>query len=127
MHSHFDRLFALCLAFAVLLAPAVARAGVAFAGIPDHQMQMMGAGQCQMPASGAADHGKDYKSCCISVDVARVGLVSVRRPALRPDFAAGSHDRLMINLGGAVFAGEPDREIELQKGDAVALRGAEAG
>lgn len=56
-----------------------------------------------------------------------LGLVSVRRSALRSDFAPGSHDRLMINLAGAVLAGERGQEIELQQGDAVALRGAEGG
>jgi AraC-like DNA-binding protein len=56
-----------------------------------------------------------------------LGLVTVRRSTLRSDFAAGSHDRLMINLGGAALAGQLGREIELGKGDAVALRGADSG
>lgn len=59
-------LLAVCVAVAVIFTPAAARACVAFAAVPDHQMQMMEIGPCQMPSSGAADHRNGGKSCCIS-------------------------------------------------------------
>jgi AraC-like DNA-binding protein len=58
--------------------------------------------------------------------LAGLGLVSVRRSALRSDFTDDS-DRLMINLGGAALATQSGREFVLQRGDAIALRGAEPG
>jgi AraC-like DNA-binding protein len=55
-----------------------------------------------------------------------LGLVSVRRSALRSDFADGS-DRLMINLGGPALTAQAGREVVLEVGDAVCLAGADAG
>ena len=55
-----------------------------------------------------------------------LGLASVRRSALRSDFADG-RDRLMINLGGPALALQAGREIGLERGDAVCLTGAETG
>ncbi|HEX6661684.1 MAG TPA: AraC family transcriptional regulator [Sphingomicrobium sp.] len=56
----------------------------------------------------------------------RLGLVSVRRSALRSDFADGS-DRLMINLGGDSLAAQAGREFVLQRGDAIGFGGADVG
>jgi AraC-like DNA-binding protein len=55
-----------------------------------------------------------------------LGLVSVRRSALRSDFADGG-DRLMINLGAPALAVQAGREVVLEHGDAVALSGADVG
>jgi AraC-like DNA-binding protein len=55
-----------------------------------------------------------------------LGLVSVRRSALRSDFADGS-DRLMINLGAPALAAQCGREMVLEGGDAVALTGPDIG
>jgi AraC-like DNA-binding protein len=55
-----------------------------------------------------------------------LGLVSVRRSAIRSDFADGS-DRLVINLGGPALAVQAGREIVLERGDAACIAGAETG
>jgi AraC-like DNA-binding protein len=55
-----------------------------------------------------------------------LGLASVRRSALRSDFAEGS-DRLMINLGGPALAAQAGREFALEVGDAICLSGADVG
>lgn len=68
-----NKILALLLAVAVLLAPALTRAGDAQAAVPDHHAQMMGNGHCQ-PDKAAADEGKDRssrhdkagKDCCIA-------------------------------------------------------------
>jgi hypothetical protein len=62
------RLFALLAALSVLFSPAVTAA--AMAASPHHQMQMMEAGHCQMPAHGSASHDKMGKSCCIAMCMA---------------------------------------------------------
>jgi AraC-like DNA-binding protein len=49
-----------------------------------------------------------------------LGLVSVRRSALRSHFADGG-DRLIINLGAPALAVQAGREAVLEHGDAVAL------
>lgn len=55
-----------------------------------------------------------------------LGLVSVRRSALRSDFADGG-DRLMINLGGSALAFQGGREVVVERGEAIAFSGAEVG
>jgi len=55
-----------------------------------------------------------------------LGLVSVRRSAIRSDFADGS-DRLMINLGEPALAVQAGRQVMLERGDAACLTGAETG
>jgi AraC-like DNA-binding protein len=55
-----------------------------------------------------------------------LGLVSVRRSALRSDFADGG-DRLMINLGGPALATQAGKEVVLERGDAIAFTGADVG
>lgn len=55
-----------------------------------------------------------------------LGLASVRRSALKSDFADGS-DRLMINLGGPALATQAGREVSLGVGDAICLSGGEIG
>ena len=55
-----------------------------------------------------------------------LGLVSVRRSAMRSDFADGG-DRLMINIGAPALAAQAGREAVLDRGDAVALSGTDVG
>jgi AraC-like DNA-binding protein len=55
-----------------------------------------------------------------------LGLVSVRRSAMRSDFADGG-DRLMINLGGPALAMQACKEVVLERGDAIAFTGADVG
>ena len=64
-------------AIAVLFAPALTRAGEAFAAVPDHHMQMMESGHCKSApsrsgdADGSPDHDKaGAMSCCISMCMA---------------------------------------------------------
>ena len=58
------RVFAILIALAVLLAPWAA--ATASAAEPNHDMQMMQAGHCQIPP----DHDKNAgKSCCISISI----------------------------------------------------------
>jgi len=54
------------------------------------------------------------------------GLLYGRRSPLRSEFADGS-DRLMLNLGGPAVATQFGRELQLERGDAVALSGADRG
>lgn len=67
-----QRLFPIFVALAVMFAPAAARAGEAFAAMPDRQMQMMEmSGACHMPAKTPADHDRSMgKNCCISMCMA---------------------------------------------------------
>lgn len=46
-------LFAMLVAVAVLFAPALTRAGEAFAAVPDHHMQTMESGHCKSMPSHA--------------------------------------------------------------------------
>jgi AraC-like DNA-binding protein len=53
-------------------------------------------------------------------------LISVRRSALRSEFADGKL-RLMINLGGDALASRSGRDFALKRGDAIALTGDDGG
>jgi len=76
------KVFAMIVALALLLAPALTRAGEAMAAAPNHHGQMMDSGHCKAPALKADDgnaghHGKtdhqgkaDGKSCCVSMCMA---------------------------------------------------------
>ena len=69
-------------AVAVLFAPALTRAGEAFASVPDHHAQMMQSGHCKtVPAHSGDDNssGQDKAgmTCCISMCMA----VAVTPPA----------------------------------------------
>jgi AraC-like DNA-binding protein len=55
-----------------------------------------------------------------------LGLLSGYRSALRSDFADG-HDRLVFSLGSAALGKQFGREAVLEKGDAIALSGADRG
>jgi AraC-like DNA-binding protein len=55
-----------------------------------------------------------------------LGLLSGRRSPLRSEFADGN-DRLMLNLGGPALATQFGREVFLERGDAIALSGADRG
>jgi hypothetical protein len=58
-------------AVAVLFAPALSRAGEAFATVPDHHAQMMESGHCNSAPSpsGGGDESDEAgaKTCCMSV------------------------------------------------------------
>jgi hypothetical protein len=76
------RLFAILVALAVLVAPAVTAS--AAASEPHHEMQMMKVGHCQGPVSGAADHDRNAgKTCCISICMA-VAAFAVAAPLEGP-------------------------------------------
>ena len=62
---------AILIAFALLLAPAVTRAGAASAAAPGGHMQMMGGAPCKMPPSGSDNHDQNAgKNCCVSMCMA---------------------------------------------------------
>jgi len=98
------KLLALVLAVAVLVAPALTRAGEAFAAVPGHQLQMMEGGHCtaapSADRSGTATNpekssGHDQaagKSCCMSMCMA----VAIAPPAMEP--------AIMIHGPGPTFA-----------------------
>ena len=66
-----QKLFAIFIALAVLFAPQFSRAGEAVAAVPDHHMQMMDGGHCQMPSSDSGDQdASPGKECCISMCMA---------------------------------------------------------
>ena len=71
-------LFAIVVAMAVLLAPAVARAGEAFTPVPDHHAQMMKSGYCEMtPKTMSGDERTmPPMSCCASICLAVPASVS---------------------------------------------------
>lgn len=79
------------IAVAVLFAPALTRAGAAFAAVPDHHAQMMASGLCKaMPSQSeesgkSSDQDKASKNCCISMCMA----VAVAPPA--PPQSAALH------------------------------------
>jgi AraC-like DNA-binding protein len=60
------------------------------------------------------------------VKMPQLGLLHGRRSPLRSEFADGS-DRLMLNLGGPAFATQFGRELQLERGDAMALSGSDRG
>jgi hypothetical protein len=64
------KLLAILVAVAVLFAPAFVAAGIASAAVPDHHVQMMQNGHCQMPPS-SGDHQKmPAKNCCMAMCMA---------------------------------------------------------
>lgn len=84
-------LFAALVAMALLFAPAMTRAGEAFAAVPDHHAQMMKSGHCKAAPSTSGDDGKSSDhdkagmNCCISMCMA----VAVAPPA--PATAVAMH------------------------------------
>ena len=65
-----QKLFAIFIALAVVLAPALTGAGEAFAAVPDHHSQMMKSGHCeQMPTAPQSDEAAEA-DCCISMCMA---------------------------------------------------------
>lgn len=84
-------LFALLVAIAMLLAPALSRAGAALAAVPDHHGQMMQSDHCKSAPSyvqdgdGITGQGKaDPRSCCISMCMAVAVSPLVPRHAVTP-------------------------------------------
>lgn len=68
---------AVLVALAVLFAPALTRAGEAFAAVPDHHAQMMQSGHCKAAPSNVGEDGKSSdkdkaagKNCCVSMCMA---------------------------------------------------------
>jgi hypothetical protein len=60
-------LFAMIIALAVLLAPAISH-GDALAAVPHHDMEMMEGGHCHTPAPRKDRHAHDM-SCCTAMSV----------------------------------------------------------
>lgn len=76
-----DKLFAILVAFAVLMAPAFTRAGEAFAAAPDrHHGQMAQTGHCPMPPSEAGDHDAGSARGCCTALCAPVAMLSPMSP-----------------------------------------------
>lgn len=66
-----QKLFAILVALAVLVAPAFTRAGEAFAAVPDHHAQMLTTGHCQDAAPGSdQEEDSPAQTCCISMCMA---------------------------------------------------------
>ncbi len=66
-----QRLFAIMVAVAVLFAPVFTRASEAFAAVPDHQVQMMKSGHCNMTDEDSGDQEKaPLENCCVSMCMA---------------------------------------------------------
>jgi hypothetical protein len=82
------KLFVICIALAVLLAPAFGRAGEAFAAVPgDRHMEKAEGGHCQSPPADPAEHGKAAKtSCCVSMCI---GVAVTPPPFVKSIVAAG--------------------------------------
>lgn len=66
--------FAMLVAVAVLFAPALTRAGEAFAAVPDQHAQMMASGHCKAAPSHASESNESSdqdkagaRNCCISM------------------------------------------------------------
>lgn len=77
-------------AVAVLFAPALTRAGEAFAAVPDHHMQMMESGHCKSAPSHSGDDDQSSdkaagKTCCITM------CMAVAVAPLSPTQAADLH------------------------------------
>ena len=66
--ENFRTLFAMFVALAVLLAPAIA-GGDALAAVPHHDMQMSETGHCHSPAPHKGRHAHDM-SCCTAMSLA---------------------------------------------------------
>lgn len=67
--SPIRRMLAVLLALAILLAPAVAPLGMAFASTSS-PMQMQQGGHCQVEPVIPTDHDKSGKTCCIRAGLA---------------------------------------------------------
>ena len=66
-----QKLLAIFVALAVLIAPAFTRAGEAFASVPDHHAQMLTTGHCQaaVPSPDQEEDGS-AKTCCVAMCMA---------------------------------------------------------
>lgn len=102
------KFFAIFVAIAVLFAPSLTRAGVAFAAVPDHHLQMMESGHCKSAPSDAADpdgsSDKDDswgKSCCVSMCMA-VALGPSAPPAAAELHSTGATSQLDHQYHGRI-------------------------
>lgn len=103
-----NRIIALLLAVAVLLAPALTRAGEARAAAPDHHARMVASGHCE-PDKAVADAGKDRsshhdeasKDCCLATCTA----FAVQAAAATVDEEA--HKSLALFAAPLFHAGTP--------------------
>lgn len=104
------RLFAILVAVAVLFAPVFTRAGEAQAAVPDHHLQMMESGNCQMPPSDSGEHDTaPAKSCCISMCMA-IGIAPpppVRGSDLKPVPAVSGIPTLHLSYLGEIATPPP--------------------
>lgn len=71
-----QKLFAIFIALAVLIAPTLTRAGEAFAAVPDHQTQMMEKGHCDSPPD-AGHNKKAGMTCCFQMCMAVAAELAV--------------------------------------------------
>ena len=84
-----QKLFAILVALAVLVAPAFTGAGEALAATPDHHAQVMEEGHCQMPPANSDDHDKaPIKSCCVAMCLAVAITPDVSSAVVAPALAA---------------------------------------
>ena len=107
-----SKLFTILVALSVLLAPAFARAGEAFASVPDHHAQMMKAGECHAPESDGTDDGKALaKSCCISMcmAVAMMPAAPIEDSPLKPQQAVSAIPALHLSHLGEIATPPPRR------------------
>ncbi len=83
-----NKLLAIFIAVAVLLAPAFTRAGEAFAAVPDHHAQMMKSGHCEKPAgdSGTTED-EAAQSCCVAMCM---GVASAPLPSPSHEAVTGA-------------------------------------
>lgn len=66
-----QKLLAIVLAVALLFAPAMSRAGEAFAAMPDHHAQMLASGHCkEAPSNSTDDYTSSDRDCCMSMCMA---------------------------------------------------------
>jgi AraC-like DNA-binding protein len=70
--------------------------------------------------------GEPLRIDVLLVKLPELGLLLGRRSPLRSEFADGS-DRLILNLAGPALATQFGRELELERGDAIALTGSDRG
>ena len=66
-----QKLFAIMVAVAVLFAPVFTRASEAAAAVPDHQVQMMKSGHCNLTDEDSGDRDEaPLENCCVSTCMA---------------------------------------------------------
>lgn len=107
-----QRLFAVLVALAVLLAPALTHASAAAAAVADHHMQMMESGHCEAPPSDLGDEDQaPANSCCISacIGIAVTPAVPLNDNAVQPAPARFDLSTLHLSYLGEIATPPPRR------------------